>query len=80
MSKQLFNENIFKTIGMIILSPILRKALNQAARDLKDDDPELSGHLEGIKFSQDQIERILANYCTRKPNDIRCLKRKYNAK
>lgn len=80
MSKQSFNENIFKTIGMIILSPILRRALNQASRDFKETDPDLVGHLEGIKFSQDQIERLLTNYCTRKPNDIRCLKRKYNAK
>lgn len=68
MKKELYTENIFKTIADIILSPILKRALSQGKRQSKYVDPELTFLIQSLEMDRDKLDSYYEARCKNKDN------------
>ncbi len=69
--KEKLQENVFVTIGKLITTALLRKALNKATREAGTD-MNLKTTLESLKYHNDELERILKSKCKTYPDSPGC--------
>jgi hypothetical protein len=64
-------ENIFVTIAKQLAQRLIKKDLTERFKKLEED-PQIQASQKAMKYYQEELDKLLPEFCKRRPNSPMC--------